>query len=118
MLAKATEGISCRKVTRLGVVPPNRINAYGNRGHAKVGPRREGKPRGSRSLLILILLLAWDHPTNATSGVSNVSLPTRDEVDMDMEDGLTGLGTSVDADIEACDRWIGGEDLFALCPER
>jgi hypothetical protein len=86
-------------------------------GTLTLGQDAKGNRGENRSLLILILLLAGDHPTNATSGVSNVSLPTWDEVDMDMGDGLTGLGASVDADIEACDRWIGGEDLFALCPE-
>jgi len=36
---------------------------------------------------------------------------------MHVEDGLTGLGASIDADIEACDSGICGEDLFALFPE-
>lgn len=82
-----------------------------------MGQAANGNRGENRSRLILILLLVWNHPTNATSRVSNIAPPARDEVDMHVEDGLTGLGASIDADIEACDSGICGEDLFALFPE-
>ena len=41
-----------------------------------------------------------------TPGIFNITIPSWDQVDMAMEDGLAGVCALVDANVKSSNRWI------------
>lgn len=53
--------------------------------------------------LDLVIALAGDHVTDAAARVFDVFYAARDEMDVAMKNGLSGVGADVDADVETGD---------------